>query len=96
MLIPGTLRCRDYQRKQFYIFIKEIADRLASLVALSLLSPLMLIVALLVRWRLNLLFFCQKRPGYLGKAFWLIKFRTMRNTRDASGICSLILRGLRT
>ena len=26
-------RCRDYQRKQFYIFIKEIADRLASLVA---------------------------------------------------------------
>ena len=82
-----SLRCRDYQRKQFYIFIKEIADRLASLVALSLLSPLMLIVALLVRWRLGSpVFFCQKRPGYLGKAFWLIKFRTMRNTRDASGI----------
>ena len=60
-LFQVLFRCRDYQRKQFYIFIKEIADRFASLVALSLLSPLMLIVALLVLAPRSL--FSQKRPA---------------------------------
>ena len=43
-------------------------------------------MALLVRWRLGSpVLFRQQRPGYRGKAFWLLKFRTMTNARDASG-----------
>jgi len=30
--------------------------------------------------------FCQQRPGYRGRPFWLLKFRTMTNARDASGV----------
>ena len=36
-------------------------------------------------WRLLLLFFRQQRPGYRDKPFWLLKFRSMTNARDASG-----------
>ena len=47
---------------------------------------MLLLVALLVRLRLGSpVLFRQKRPGYRGKAFWLLKFRTMTNARDANG-----------
>ena len=45
-------RCRVLL-KQFYIFIKDFADRVASFLALLLLAPLLVVVALLVRWRLG-------------------------------------------
>ena len=63
-----------------------MADRLAALLALLLLLPLLFSVALLVQLRLGSpILFRQQRPGYLGKAFWLLKFRTMRDLRDPSG-----------
>ena len=69
-----------------YHHLKGLADRIAALAALFLLSPLLLLVALLVRWRLGSpILFRQQRPGYRGKPFWLLKFRTMTNTRDANG-----------
>jgi len=66
--------------------VKSLADRCAALLALLLLSPLLVLVALLVRSHLWApVLFRQQRPGYRGQPFWLLKFRTMTNARDASG-----------
>ena len=75
-----------FLRKQAYAILKALADRLAALAALLLLSPFLVVVVLLVYWRLGSpVLFRQQRPGYRGKAFWLLKFRTMTNARDQSG-----------
>ena len=79
-------RRHRYLWKQVYALLKGLADRVAALAALVLLSPLLLVVALLVRWRLGSpVLFRQQRPGYRGRPFWLLKFRTMSNARDGSG-----------
>lgn len=73
-------------RTTSYGIIKGLADRLAALLALLLLSPLLFLVAILVSWRLGApVLFRQQRPGYCGRPFWLLKFRTMTNARNASG-----------
>ena len=54
--------------------------------ALLLLSPLLLLVSLAVRICFGSpVFFCQHRPGYRGRPFYLFKFRTMTNARDSFG-----------
>lgn len=69
-----------------YRAFKSSADRGAALLALILLSPVLLAVALLVRWRLGSpVVFKQRRPGLRGRPFWLLKFRSMTDARDASG-----------
>ena len=51
-----------------------------------LLSPLMLIIALLVRFKIGSpVLFRQVRPGLHGKPFTLYKFRTMTDQRDERG-----------
>jgi sugar transferase EpsL len=75
-----------FVRHAAYRFLKDAADRLAALLALVLLSPLLLAVAMLVHWRLGApVLFRQQRPGYRGRTFQLLKFRTMTNQRDSSG-----------
>ena len=57
-----------------------------SLIALIVLSPVFLIVAVLVRIKLGSpVIFHQKRPGYQEKIFKLCKFRTMTEAKDAEG-----------
>jgi len=69
-----------------YRYLKALADPMAALLALLLIFPLLLVVALLVRWRLGApVLLRQQRPGYCGKPFCLLKFRTMTNSRDISG-----------
>ena len=69
-----------------YFVFKSLIDRFAALVALLSFLPLFLLVALLVRLSLGSpVLFRQERPGYLGKPFWLLKFRTMTNACDSSG-----------
>ena len=69
-----------------YSHFKDIVDRSVALFALLLLSLPLVVVALLVGWRLGSpVFYRQQRPGYRAQPFWLIKFRTMTNQRDASG-----------
>ena len=66
--------------------MKRLFDFLVSLSALLLLSPLLLVVAVLV-WR-NLgapIFFSQVRPGQRGRRFTLRKFRTMTEAHGADG-----------
>lgn len=66
---------------------KRVADVCVAAVALILLSPLLGILALTIRWRLGApVLFTQQRPGHEGKLFTLIKFRTMLNPDPARGI----------
>ena len=75
-------RRHSFVRKQIYVILKGFADRVAAVVALLLLSPILVVVALLVHWRLGSpILFRQQRPGYRGKAFWLLKFRTIATPR---------------
>lgn len=68
-----------------YPDIKDIADRPTAFIALVLLSPFLVAVALLLRWQLGApVLFRQQRPGYRCKPFGLLKFRTMTNHRDAN------------
>ena len=46
----------------------------------------MFLVALAIRWKIGSpVFFRQKRPGLHGKPFYMLKFRTMTDARDAQG-----------
>jgi sugar transferase EpsL len=65
---------------------KRIFDLLVAGLMLVLLSPLLLVLALLVWLKHGRpLFFRQTRPGYLGRPFAIYKFRTMNDRRDAEG-----------
>ncbi|MCH9646992.1 MAG: sugar transferase [Deltaproteobacteria bacterium] len=65
---------------------KRALDLSAAAVALGAALPLLLGVALLVRWRLGRpVLFRQDRPGLGGATFRLFKFRTMSDARDAQG-----------
>ncbi len=66
--------------------IKRFFDLLCSSLALLLLSPLLLILALLV-WLTSgwPVLFTQPRPGRGGRIFRIYKFRTMRDAFDAQG-----------
>ena len=65
---------------------KRLFDLLLSGAALLLLSPLLLVVAILVRhYHGRPVLFSQQRPGYHGLPFRLYKFRSMSEARDAQG-----------
>lgn len=67
-------------------FFKRFFDIVLSLLALIVLSPVLLIVAVLVRVKLgNPVIFCQERPGKDEKIFRLYKFRSMTDARDENG-----------
>ena len=67
-------------------FVKRPLDFLIALLGLLLLSPLFLLLALLVRWKLGSpVLFTQERPGRGEKIFRLCKFRTMTDARDEKG-----------
>lgn len=64
-------------------YIKRLLDVALSGLALVLLSPVMLTVAILVRIKLGSpIIFCQERPGKDEKVFRLYKFRTMLDAAD--------------
>lgn len=67
-------------------FFKTIVDRLLALLALLLLWPVLLLLALLVAVKLGRpVLFSQPRPGLGTKTFYLYKFRSMTNDCDADG-----------
>ena len=74
-------------KKGFYErFIKRPQDFLCSLLAIIVLSPVMLITAILVRVKLGSpVIFKQDRPGLNGKVFKLYKFRSMTDKKDEKG-----------
>ena len=67
-------------------FFKRWLDILLSLIALTLLSPILIVVALLVRVKVGSpVLFIQKRPGLNEKIFKMYKFRTMTDERGMDG-----------
>lgn len=65
---------------------KRTLDVIAASLGLLILSPLTVLIAILVRILLGApVIFRQKRPGYKETPFYLYKFRTMNDARDASG-----------
>lgn len=67
-------------------FFKRFLDIIISLISLIILSPVMLIVAILVRIKLGSpIIFKQERPGKNEKIFKLYKFRSMSDKKDKNG-----------
>lgn len=67
-------------------FLKRPLDFILSLMAIIVLSPILLIVGVLVRFKLGSpVLFKQKRPGLKEKIFTMYKFRTMTDEKDENG-----------
>lgn len=67
-------------------YLKRVMDFVLSLLAIIVLSPVLLIVAILVRTKLGSpVLFKQNRPGKDEKIFKLYKFRTMTDEKDENG-----------
>jgi lipopolysaccharide/colanic/teichoic acid biosynthesis glycosyltransferase len=70
----------------FYRAIKRAFDVVVAILLLVVASPVLLLVALLIRWRMGSpVFFRQLRAGLHGRPFQLVKFRTMRDAMDHQG-----------
>ena len=66
--------------------IKSLLDQVVAALTLLVLSPLMLIVAIAIYFRLGRpVLFTQPRPGKNGHIFTFYKFRTMTDERDKEG-----------
>ena len=67
-------------------FLKPFCDRLAAGLLLIMLSPLLLALAVIIRFALGSpVLFRQSRPGLDGNIFRMFKFRTMRDARGEDG-----------
>ncbi len=67
-------------------YLKRPLDLTLSLIAIVILSPVLLMVACLVRIKLGTpIIFKQKRPGLNEKIFTMYKFRSMTDKKDNNG-----------
>lgn len=67
-------------------YLKRILDISICIIGLIFISPILLLVALLVKIKLGSpIIFKQERPGLHGEIFKLYKFRTMTNEKNDSG-----------
>lgn len=67
-------------------FLKRPMDFVLSLLAITVLSPVLIIVGVLVRFKLGSpVLFKQKRPGLNEKIFTMYKFRTMTDEKGENG-----------
>lgn len=75
------MRCSVYRK-----YIKRLLDIVLSLLALIILSPVMAIIAVLIRVKIGRpILFVQERPGKDETIFKLYKFRTMTYNVDCEG-----------
>jgi len=66
--------------------MKRTFDLICSFVGLIILSPILLFVAILIKFKLGSpVVFTQQRPGKKGKPFYIYKFRSMTNEKDGQG-----------
>ncbi|GAA6617511.1 sugar transferase [Scytonema sp. NUACC26] len=77
---------KDGLTKQHNRFIKLALDKFVAALALLVLSPVILIIAIAIYFHMGYpLVFTQPRPGENGHIFNFYKFRTMTNERDEQG-----------
>lgn len=66
--------------------MKRLIDFASSVLLLIILSPIIGIVAVLVRTKIGTpIIFKQERPGLKGRSFYVYKFRSMTSERDENG-----------
>lgn len=82
----AELKPQKEKRGPYRRYFKRPIDFVLSLGAIIILSPILLLIALLVRIKLGSpVIFKQQRPGMNEKIFTLYKFRTMTDERDEKG-----------
>lgn len=70
----------------YRLFFKRFLDFILSLIAIIILSPVYIIVAILVKTKLGSpVIFVQDRPGKDEKIFKMYKFRSMTDEKDVEG-----------
>ena len=80
LALASREQCRRLSRT------KRLFDVAAATVALAVLSPLLVLLGLLVRAMVGSpILFKQDRPGFQGRPFTILKFRTMTNARNSAG-----------
>jgi len=79
---PEVFKCRETEKLKHVI--KRAIDILGSLGALILFSPLLAVIAIIIKCTsAGPVFHCNKRLGQYGKEFWFYKFRTMSANNDS-------------
>lgn len=69
--------------------LKGAFDFVFALLAITLFSPLLIVIAVAIRLTsAGPVFFCQKRTGYRGTEFTMYKFRTMRVNSQADTVAA--------
>lgn len=76
----------EYKRSFYDKYIKRSIDFIVALFAVIILSPILIVIAILVRIKLGSpVIFKQDRPGLNEKTFTMYKFRTMTDERNSRG-----------
>lgn len=83
--MPPTNEPSPLRERRILRGLKRALDVVLSGISLLLLSPVLLVVAILVRLEGPPIFFRQQRPGYKGVSFFALKFRSMTDKRDEHG-----------
>jgi Undecaprenyl-phosphate glucose phosphotransferase len=86
--LGGTplLTVRDIAMRGWKLSLKRLMDIVVSVIGLVVLSPLMLLTAILIRLESHgSVFYTQERMGLDERPFQMIKFRTMREDAEADG-----------
>ena len=76
----------DIKANILYEIVKRFFDIILSFTALIALSPILIVVSILVYFNLGSpVFFVQERVGKDNEVFKMIKFRTMKDSKDKNG-----------
>lgn len=83
------MNTKHFQKQRATMYnklLKPVCDRLVAAIALLVLTPVMVIVAIVIYTNMGRpIFFCQPRPGKDGRIFTFYKFRSMTHERDREG-----------
>jgi sugar transferase (PEP-CTERM system associated) len=88
MLKPSDLVFSDgFARPAFMLLLRRLVSLLSSLLLFAFAAPVLLIVAVLIKLESKgPVFYSQERVGMNGRIFKMLKFRTMRNDAEATGV----------
>jgi undecaprenyl phosphate N,N'-diacetylbacillosamine 1-phosphate transferase len=76
-----------HKKGMYEKYFKRLFDFSVALIVFTLLFPLLLIIAVLIRLKLGSpIIFKQDRPGFNEQIFTLYKFRTMTDNKDDQGV----------
>ena len=86
MGLPRSVLRMEHQPRLYEKYIKRCSDFILALIAIIVLSPVLVVVAILVRRKLGSpVLYKQQRPGLHERIFTIYKFRTMTDERDVNG-----------